>query len=29
VEYVIGPTDVFWENWIEPNKVPRSLFSDQ
>ena len=29
VEYVIGPTDVFWENWIAPHNLPRSLFSDQ
>jgi hypothetical protein len=29
VEYVIGPTDVYWENWIEPNRVQRRLFTDE
>ena len=29
VEHVIGPTNVFWENWIEPYDVPRNLFIDQ
>jgi len=29
VEYVIGPTDVYWENWIAPHRLPRSLFSDE
>jgi hypothetical protein len=29
VEYVIGPTDVYWENWVAPYKLPRSLFGDQ
>lgn len=29
VEYVIGPTDAFWENWLAPHKLPRRLFSDE
>jgi hypothetical protein len=26
VEYVIGPTDVFWENWQQKYRLPRQLF---
>ena len=26
VEYVIGPTDVFWENWLQGYRLPRQLF---
>lgn len=26
VEYVLGPTDVFWENWLQKYRLPRQLF---
>ena len=26
VEYVLGPTDVFWENWLQKHRLPRDLF---
>jgi hypothetical protein len=26
VEYVIGPTDVAWEEWITTHRLPRRLF---
>jgi hypothetical protein len=29
VEYVIGPTDVFWENWLQKYRLPRQLFLSQ
>ena len=29
VEYVIGPTDVFWENWQQKYRLPRQLFLSQ
>jgi hypothetical protein len=29
VEYVIGPTDVFWENWSRDYRLPRQLFLSQ
>jgi hypothetical protein len=29
VEYVIGPTDVAWEAWIEPHHLQRRLFIDE
>ena len=29
VEYVIGPTDVFWETWLQKYRLPRQLFLSQ
>ena len=29
VEYVIGPTDVFWETWLQDYRLPRQLFLSQ
>jgi hypothetical protein len=26
VDYVVGPTDVYWENWLSKFKLPRDLF---
>jgi hypothetical protein len=26
VDYVVGPTDVYWENWLSKYKLPRDLF---
>ena len=26
VEYVLGPTDVFWESWLQKYRLPRQLF---
>jgi len=29
VDFVIGPTDVYWYNWVEKYKLPEALFAGQ
>jgi hypothetical protein len=29
VDHVVGPTDVYWYNWLDKYKLPEALFTRQ